>query len=219
MPELYSVKITVVFDNEKKVAGLKSGWGFSCFIEGSGLPRILFDTGPDGSSLLYNMAQLNIDPRSIDVIFISHGHMDHAGGLQAVLQLNNDAIVYVPASLSGRLPKPRFIPVKEPIYICDDAFSTGELAGIEQSLVLDDKRSLTVVTGCSHPGLKEIIDTASEHGVVANIIGGFHGFNDLSILADLSYICPCHCTARKSEIKQLFPEKSVQCGAGMVIIL
>jgi len=213
------LKITVVFDNEIKVAGLKSGWGFSCLIEGNGLPRILFDTGADGSSLLYNMVQLGIDPRSIDVIFISHGHIDHAGGLQAVLQLNNDAVVYIPVSISGRLPKPRFVPVKEPVHICDNAFSTGELAGIEQSLVLGDKKGLTVVTGCSHPGLREIINAASEYGVVEKIIGGFHGFRDLSLLADLSIVCPCHCTAHKMEIEQLFPGKYVQCGAGTIIEL
>jgi len=48
--------------------------------------KILFDTGMNGPKLLHNMKQLNIDPNSIDVLVLSHGHLDHTGGLKALLE-------------------------------------------------------------------------------------------------------------------------------------
>ena len=38
--------------------------------------------------LLQNLETLNLDPRSISEIFISHGHWDHLGGLADLLRLN-----------------------------------------------------------------------------------------------------------------------------------
>ena len=54
---------------------------------------------------------------------------------------------------------------------------------------------------------------------VYGIIGGLHGFHDFDRLSPLSLICPCHCTQYKSEIKHLFPERCMDCGAGVVIEL
>jgi len=51
------------------------------------------------------------------------------------------------------------------------------------------------------------------------IIGGFHGFNEFNLLEDLEFICPCHCTAHKEDIKRIFPNKFVKCGVGKVINL
>jgi len=98
-------------------------------------------------------------------------------------------------------------------------FTTGELRGIEQSLAVDTERGILVVAGCSHPGVGEIIDAASRYGRVKGIISGLHGFRDFSQLNDLSLICPCHCTQYKSEIKRLFPEQCMECGAGLVLDL
>jgi len=42
---------------------------------------ILLDTGWSGSGLIHNMKYLGVDPDSIDAIVLSHGHIDHCGGL------------------------------------------------------------------------------------------------------------------------------------------
>jgi 7,8-dihydropterin-6-yl-methyl-4-(beta-D-ribofuranosyl)aminobenzene 5'-phosphate synthase len=64
------MRITIVYDNEAN-PGLKSGWGFSCLVETK--ERLLFDTGPTGEELIFNMERLNIEARSIDKIGIGSG--------------------------------------------------------------------------------------------------------------------------------------------------
>ncbi len=83
------MRITVLYDNTVYKEGLRADWGFSCLVEipPQGGRKFLFDTGANGSILLSNMEKLNIDPRSIDEVFISHAHFDHVGGLSAFLNV------------------------------------------------------------------------------------------------------------------------------------
>ena len=55
------MKIIIVYDNEIRKGGLKKAWGFSCLIEKAGFPLVMFDTGADGLTLLYNLKELEID--------------------------------------------------------------------------------------------------------------------------------------------------------------
>jgi 7,8-dihydropterin-6-yl-methyl-4-(beta-D-ribofuranosyl)aminobenzene 5'-phosphate synthase len=211
------MRVTIVYDNEVLQKGLSADWGFSCLIEGEGIPRILFDTGARGQILLHNMKQLGLDPSNIEAIFISHSHLDHTGGLPHILELAPDAVVYVPASFSLHIPGRQIVTVNESIRVSEQSYSTGELEGIEQSLLLENRTGITVITGCSHPGVGRIIDAASRYGRVNGIVGGFDGFRDFDRLEGLSLICPCHCTMYKKEIKRLFPEQCTGCGAGLVL--
>jgi 7,8-dihydropterin-6-yl-methyl-4-(beta-D-ribofuranosyl)aminobenzene 5'-phosphate synthase len=213
------MKVTVVYDNEASQPGLKSDWGFSCLIETKSGELILFDTGADGAILLSNMEQLGIDPARIGIIVISHAHGDHSGGLGDILELNEGAEIYLPASVGAGIRGRKVTPVMQPTRITEDVFSTGELRGIEQSLALSTEKGIVVVTGCSHPGVGTILDAASQFGEVYGIIGGFHGFSDFERLRGLSLICPCHCTQYKSELKELFPEQHIACGAGLELEL
>ncbi|MFZ5993812.1 MAG: MBL fold metallo-hydrolase [Thermodesulfobacteriota bacterium] len=210
------MKITIVYDNETLQESLKADWGFSCLIEPENGQRILFDTGASGSILFHNLERLNIDPCAIPEVFISHAHWDHTGGLSDLLKLNKKVKVYIPNSC----PKPsgagNVISITGPVQIHGNVFSTGELAGIEQSLVIRAGEGLAVVTGCSHPGVRAILQAASSFGKVDTLIGGLHGFREFSLLKDLKVVCPCHCTRFKSEIERLYPEKCLDCGAGKV---
>jgi 7,8-dihydropterin-6-yl-methyl-4-(beta-D-ribofuranosyl)aminobenzene 5'-phosphate synthase len=213
------MKITVVYDNEVREAGVRRGWGFSAFIEDEKIPSLLFDTGADGPTLLHNMKKLHIDPRDISVIVISHAHGDHTGGLSEILRINGIAELYLPSSFRRAFPERKVTIVRGPIQICENVFSTGELGGVEQSLALKTDEGIFVLTGCAHPGMERILAAAAEFGELYGIAGGFHGFRDFEVLNGLSLICPCHCTVHKQEIRDLFKDKTSECGAGLVIEL
>jgi len=213
------MKITIVYDNEAKKAGLRTGWGFSAYIEGQDVPPLLFDTGADSPTLLHNMKELNIDPKGVGTIVISHTHGDHTGGLADILKMNATAQLFLPSSSKGAFPGRKVFMVEGSMEICADIFSTGELEGIEQSLALKTDRGIFIVTGCAHPAMRNILSAASKFGKVYGIAGGFHGFRDFRLFESLSLIYPCHCTQYKRQIIELFPGKAWECGAGLVIRL
>ena len=209
--------ITILYDNEVYRERLKGDWGFSCLIEKENSPKILFDTGANGSILLSNMEKLGIKPISIDEIFISHNHFDHIGGLSSFLNVNNKVKVYVPVSLRGVRDAKEVIYVDKSLKIHENFFSTGELKGIEQSLVIEEEKGLVVIAGCSHPGVGNILKAAGQFGKVKSLVGGLHGFSEFDLIKDLDLICPTHCTQFKEKIKNLYPEKYISGGAGKII--
>ena len=211
------MKVTIIYDNTSFTEGLPADWGFSCLVEVYGR-TILFDTGANGPILLSNMKKLNIDPQSIDDVMISHAHWDHTGGLSHFLRENNAVSLYVPSSytVSPNAAK-NVIQVKESTKIHENIFSTGELEGIEQSLVVNTAKGLVVIAGCSHPGVRNILEAASMYGRISALIGGLHGFNEFDVIKDLDLICATHCTQYMQEIKSRYPDKYIQGGAGQVI--
>ena len=210
------MKITIIYDNEVWKEGLRSDWGFSCLVEAYGR-KILFDTGANGSILLDNMRKLGIDPVEVEEVIISHAHYDHSGGLSSFLKVNSNVKIYVPASLKEVRAAKEVVFVSGPIKIHRNIISTGELKGIEQSLLITTDKGLVLIVGCSHPGVKNILRVALQFGKPYAIIGGLHGFNEFSLIESLSLICPTHCTQFKSEIKALYPQKYIEGGVGRVI--
>lgn len=51
--------------------------------------RILFDTGQSAEPILFNMEKMGLEPQTIDMIFLSHCHYDHTGGLVEMLKAVN----------------------------------------------------------------------------------------------------------------------------------
>ncbi len=209
--------VKILYDNEA-MKGFRSGWGFSCLVG----EKLLFDTGADLNTLLFNMHRFNVDLDRIDRIIFSHEHGDHTGGFQ-IIGLLRKVKVYLPKSFSrhfknkiSSFPNVDLIEVSRLEEIDDEMFTTGELGFLikEQSLIVKTNRGLTVITGCSHPGLDKILRVASKLGRIYGVVGGFHGFNKLEILRGIELIVPCHCTARKREILMLYPDSSVKCSAG-----
>jgi len=213
------MKITIIYDNTAYAEGLRADWGFSCLVElpRQGAPTILFDTGTNGSLLMSNMEKLNIDPASIDEVFISHAHFDHTGGLSTFLGANSHVTLYVPRSMGNPGGVENVVVVGESMTIHEEVFSTGELDHIEQSMAVTTDKGIVIIAGCSHPRMKHILDAASQFGKVYGIVGGLHGFSEYELFKDLELICPTHCTVHKKEIKQLYPEQYIEGGAGRVI--
>lgn len=213
------MKVTIVYDNTVYQRGLKSNWGFSCLVEVEETPRILFDTGTNGSILLSNMQKLNIDPTTIGEVFISHPHFDHIGGLSDFLQVNREVKVYLPISCPKPSGAKEVVSIEQALQIHENISSTGELDGIEQSMAVKTDKGIVVVAGCSHPRMAHILGAASQFGRIYGIIGGLHGFNEFDLFKDLGLICPTHCTQHKTEIKSLYPENYVDGGVGKIILI
>ena len=213
------MKLTIVYDNKvcKKDIGLKSDWGFSCLIETED-EVVLFDTGARGDILLSNVEKLDIDPRIIGKIVISHEHWDHSGGLKALTPLVGDVELY---RLGKKSPSEnmRLVSVEDSRKITEEVYTTGRLEGVvdEQSLILKGEKGWYVLVGCSHSGVEEILDAAKQCGNIVGLVGGLHSFNNFSILERLDFICPCHCTKHKREIKELHPQTYTEGGVGRVI--
>lgn len=211
------MKITILYDNDVAVEGLglKGDHGFACLVEFKGV-RVLFDTGEKGPVLLNNMKALKVEPASLDEVFISHGDSDHIGGLADLLKLK-PAKVYVPAACPEPQGASEVIKVKAPFQLRENMYSTGQLGNEEQSLVVKTGKGLVIIVGCSHPGVGNILKSAAQFGKPFALIGGLHGFREFDVVKDLELICPTHCTKRKAEIRELYPDKCIAGGVGKVI--
>lgn len=175
--------LTVVYNNVPGGSGFDTGWGFSCMVEGYA-KTILFDTGQEGRILLGNLNRARFDPAGIDVLFLSHVHSDHTGGVMDLLGRNGSLEVYCPESFPSSFKEEikkhskALYEVREPRQVCEGVWTTGVLGTEikEQALVLDSERGLVIVTGCAHPGIVRIVRFASEHfhRNVYLLMGGFH---------------------------------------------
>jgi 7,8-dihydropterin-6-yl-methyl-4-(beta-D-ribofuranosyl)aminobenzene 5'-phosphate synthase len=67
--------------------------GLSLYVE-TEKHKLLFDLGPD-ETFLANAQTLGVDVAAVDAAFVSHGHDDHGGGMDAFLAHNACAPVYV----------------------------------------------------------------------------------------------------------------------------
>ncbi len=78
-------RLTVVVDNAvDHAAGVLGEHGLSFWIEHQGI-NLLYDTGW-GKTLMANLEVLELDPDALDAVVLSHGHLDHTGGLEALIK-------------------------------------------------------------------------------------------------------------------------------------
>jgi 7,8-dihydropterin-6-yl-methyl-4-(beta-D-ribofuranosyl)aminobenzene 5'-phosphate synthase len=107
--------------------------------------------------------------------------------------------------------------------ITDNIYTTGQMEAAcgfyriaEQSLVLDTDKGLTIITGCAHPGIIDIVEYVMERTQkeIHAVIGGFHlldnhvtqikyTINAFKALG-VRYVGPSHCTGEIAE--RLFQE-------------
>jgi 7,8-dihydropterin-6-yl-methyl-4-(beta-D-ribofuranosyl)aminobenzene 5'-phosphate synthase len=96
----------------RRIPGLTQDFGFSTVVEYHG-KTILFDSGTNARTLAANLKALKIDPSKIDIAIISHGHYDHVGGMDALLDVNPNVKIYAPADFFS-LGAPIKFPFNEP---------------------------------------------------------------------------------------------------------
>ena len=239
--ELRSPELIIIYDNNPCENQLHTAHGFSCLVR---LARrtILFDTGGDSSTLLYNMKQLEIDPGEVDDVFLSHIDGDHTGGLGGFLAQNSAVTIYLPQSFPKDFKEEIILTgakiegVSTAKELLPGVYTTGELGSgiIEQSLVVRTGEGLVVITGCAHPGIVEIIRKAKEV-VLGNrvylAIGGFHlsGASSMQIESIISSFfrlgvdraAPCHCSGDEARrlFKKSYGVNYIEIGVGKIISL
>lgn len=160
--------------------------------------RILFDVGRNvghehPSPLLRNMDAFGVSPSDIDAIFVSHGHLDHVGGLEE-MRRRTFSLSAGPVDLTGKtahVPSVMTHPtatvelVTEPRKLGEGVASTGPLTRAiwmmgpvaEQSLLIDvDGKGVVMVVGCGHPLLTRLMVRAQAvtGRPLYGVVGGLH---------------------------------------------
>lgn len=98
------LQITVLVENTVRGGEVLAEHGLAMWIETDGR-RILFDTG-QGRVLQHNARQLGIDVADAGVIALSHGHVDHSGGLNDLLGSEKTVDLYLhPAALTPKFAR------------------------------------------------------------------------------------------------------------------
>ena len=199
----------------------------------------MFDTGGAGQKLLSHMEIMGKDPGQIDMVFLSHIHGDHTGGLEGLSVHNSRLEIYIPQSFPPGFDEAAerrgcgVVRISSPREISPGFFSTGEM-GVwtkEQSLVLDAKGGAIVLTGCAHPGIVEVVKRAKAliPGGIRLVMGGYHLFstNEWEIIkvieafqdSGVEGVCPCHCTGEMAInlFRKSYGKGYIEGGVGRVI--
>ena len=140
------MKWTVLSDNRTQNPSLETEHGLSILLE-TDKHRILLDTGAS-DVFIRNAEKIGIDLSTVDYVFISHGHSDHAGGLKHLMAINDKAQVIVsPDALKGKyfskrryfhsittewpeIPQERLLTIEQSESIDDDIFIIAHIPQI-----------------------------------------------------------------------------------------
>ena len=162
---------------------------FSLWLENEG-DILLFDTGYS-DVYLKNMEKMGLDPLTVDIIALSHGHNDHAGGLVHFpkrCKLIAHPLAFVPKFYQGQSvgsflteteirSRFDFEPQTGVSEISPHLFWLGEIprhypfesGRLENDPLKDDtamayvrKKDIILLTGCSHSGICNITRYAKE---------------------------------------------------------
>ena len=132
------MKWRVLVDNRTNDGTLQTEHGLAILLE-TEKHRVLLDTGAS-DMLIGNAECLGLDLGTVDYVFVSHGHSDHAGGLRYFMEMNQTAKVIVsPDAISGKfyskrrclhsittewpeIPAERLLTIEHSGWVADDLY-------------------------------------------------------------------------------------------------
>ncbi len=207
--EVPGIEVIVLVDNNPSPSTkLESAWGLSILVKVNGT-TILFDAGPDPEVLRRNSEALGVDLSSIDLVLLSHEHIDHTGGMPYVIGQKPEVKVYVPRGFKESLIRrmnelgARVIVVEGPAVLSDGVMTTGPMRGppSEQGLLVKGPCGWILLTGCAHPGIEEVMERAKNlTGDLLAVIGGFH-----LIGADAERLVRVEKTIEEVGVREVYP--------------
>jgi len=235
------MKIQIIFDKDRVDERLCAGWGVAYLVNGS----LLFDTGEKGDYLIRNMHALGVEVDAIKSVVVSHNHWDHWGGLQGLLDANSAPKVYACTDVIENLKKRGTVCTKvEVTDFCEienDIYTSGCVRtpydkGIifEQSIALKTPQGISLLCGCAHPGIVEVVKQAKSRfpgEPIHALLGGFHLMNTepriiRNVIEELkkhgvALIGPSHCTGFEAQqlLKEAFGDNFLAVKAGAVFDL
>ncbi|MGH9718743.1 MAG: MBL fold metallo-hydrolase [Bryobacteraceae bacterium] len=229
--------IRVIYDNTSARPGFKEDWGYSAVVTFKG-KRVLFDSGTKPDLFTQNLKRSGVEASSLDATVISHEHPDHIGGIFAILRATKPTMSLnfldsFPIAVFEMADAADFSPRRlvKPREIVPGVFTTGLVQGSpsEQALLIETSQGLVMMTGCSHPGIVKMIETALQQRNAKSIrllIGGFHLFemkepDIVPIVAKMHQlgvksVIPAHCSgdAAKKLLKEAYGKNYDTAGAG-----
>jgi len=193
LPELERLELTVLSEQRTR-EGFRGEAGVSYLLR-TERGSLLFDVGfgEDNGVLPENAKRLGVTLDGVDVLAISHLHLDHMGGMKAM----RSGSVRVPEALGQPRGQPCFLPdearaegfaaevVSGPRLLPAGIASTGPLARSlfflgyteEQALLARLRgKGLVLISGCGHPTLPlmlELCARLSDQPLHA-VVGGLH---------------------------------------------
>ncbi len=230
-----SGRFTILYDNNPFNASCTTEWGFSCLVE-LGNETVLFDTGGDPQIFARNAEAMDVDLAEVNHLVLSHEHGDHVGGLDVVLGAGGDLTVYMPRTFPYHLrsrvrdSEATLVETWDATPVCPGVATTRVLEAEpdEQALMVNTAEGLVLITGCSHPGVQNLVRAAEEAtGLeVSLVFGGFHlGSASRATLDNLvaelkglgvERAAPTHCsgdTARQA-FREGYGENYIEVGVG-----
>lgn len=93
------MRVTVLMEDTCQNPACEYEHGLSLYIEAEGY-KILADTGASEKTIS-NAAKLGVDLSEADFVVLSHGHYDHAGGIRAFREINEEAVIYMQRTALG----------------------------------------------------------------------------------------------------------------------
>ena len=149
------------------------------------------------SPLLHNMEKLGISMSDLDMIFFSHLHLDHLGGITEqktqTFSLSRgpvslpDIPIYAPVPVTGSRwnPSANARVISDPTELKPGIFSIGTIPRylflmgrtLENALAVHVKgKGIVLIVGCGHQTIERVIDRAKAlfDEPIHGIIGGLH---------------------------------------------
>lgn len=169
--------------------------------------RLLIDAGWNRDYMREQLAATGVAELiaggGVEALFVTHEHIDHLFGLQAVLELRPDITIYIPSTFHAEAE--RFIAGGDfpEAHAANAVPHTGEIVRLEpggvhplmpglaavgfdlpimlgivgeQSLYADlEREGLVALTGCGHRGFERIIDFAFQRLARGDKLHGLYG--------------------------------------------